>query len=126
MAGSEREYTSCSKKVERSEELAMAKYKRGDLWWADFTVNGVRYRVPLDTTDWREAKKKESEKIAEAETGKLTATSQKFARLAFSEAADRYIGDRLALLATGSIATEKERLKPLKNFFAATPLTRIS
>jgi integrase len=104
----------------------MARYKRGDWWWTDFTVNGVRYRVPLDTTDWREAKKKESEKIAEAETGKLTATSQKFARLAFSEAADRYIGDRLAHLAPRSIVTEKERLKPLKNFFAATPLTRIS
>ncbi len=104
----------------------MATYKRGDLWWSDFAVNGVRYRVPLDTTDWREALSKEKQKIAEAEAGKLTPTSQKYARLAFTEAAERYIADRLAHLAPRSIVTEKERLKPLRAFFGAVPLTRIS
>ena len=104
----------------------MATYKRGDWWWSDFSVNGARYRVPLDTTDWREALSKEKQKIAEAEAGKLTPTSQKYARLAFPEAADRYIADRLAHLAPRSICTEKERLKPLRAFFGAAPLTRIS
>jgi integrase len=104
----------------------MARYKRGEWWWTDFTVNGVRYRVPLETTDWREAQKKENEKIAEAEAGKLTPTSQKYARLAFTEAAERYIADRLAHLAPHSVTTERERLKPLKAFFGTTPLTRIS
>ena len=104
----------------------MATYKRGGWWWADFAVNAVRYRVPLDTRDWREALSKEKQKIAEAEAGKLTPSSQKYARLAFSEAADRYIVDRLAHLAPRSIRTENERLKPLRAFFMAASLTRIS
>ncbi len=53
----------------------MATYKRNGWWWADFAVNGVRYRVPLDTIDWREALSKEKQKIAEAEAGKLTQSS---------------------------------------------------
>jgi len=68
----------------------------------------------------------ETELIAQASAGKLAPSSQKFVRLGFSEAADRYVADRLAHLAPRSILTERERLKPLRNFFAAIPLTRIS
>ena len=104
----------------------MATYKRNGWWWADFAVNGVRYRVPLDTKDWREALKSEKGKIADAEAGKLTPSSQRYARLGFTQAAESYLGDRLPRLAARSIVTEKERLKPLSAFFRATPLTRIS
>jgi len=31
----------------------VALYKRGKTWWTDFSVNGVRYRESLDTSDWR-------------------------------------------------------------------------
>ena len=104
----------------------MATYKRGDWWWSDFAVNGVRYRVPLDTTDWREALSKEKQKIAEAEAGKLTPSSQKYARLAFSEAVDRYLADRLARIQPKTAQAERERARQLKKYFGSTPVARIS
>ena len=66
------------------------------------------------------------ELIVQASQGKLAQSSQKFAKLAFSEAADRYVADRLAHLAPTSIVTERERLKPLRDYFAAIRLTNIS
>ena len=38
----------------------------------------------------------------------------------------RYLSERTAHLAPRSISTERERLKPLRECFGATPLTRIS
>jgi hypothetical protein len=29
----------------------MSLFKRGKTWWTDFSINGVRYRMSLDTTD---------------------------------------------------------------------------
>ena len=108
----------------------MALFKRGrkrkKIWWGDFSVNGQRYRVSLDTTDWREAQAKETALKAQASDGKLAPSSRQFARLAFPEAADRYIADRLAHLAERSVQTERERLRPLKRYLGTTPLTRIS
>src|ERR1700674_493205 len=106
--------------------LFMATFKRGKTWWTHFFVNGARYRCSLHTKDWREAEAREKELIGQASVGKLAPSSQQFARLAFSEAADRYCADRLAHLAPRSIRTENERLKPLRNFFVATPASRIS
>ncbi len=103
----------------------MALFRRNKTWWSDFSINGQRYRQSLRTTDWREAQAGEKELITQASQGKLTPTSQQFARLAFSEAADRYLADRLAHLAPCSVQREKECLVPLKAFYGATPLTRI-
>ncbi len=104
----------------------MALYKRRGWWWTDFSLNGERYRLPLRTTDWREAQAREKELIAQASQGKLAPSSQQFARLAFPEAADRYLADRLAYLAPRSVQREKECLVPLKAFYGATPLMRIT
>src|ERR1700731_795320 len=104
----------------------MALFRRKKTWWTDFSVNGARYRQSLKTKDWREALHREKELVTQASTGKLAPCSQQFARLAFSEAADRYVDDRKAHLAPRSIVTEQERLKPLKAFFGSTALTRIS
>src|SRR5262249_16040229 len=98
----------------------------GKWYWADFTVNGSRYRVPLHTTDEREAKRLEKERIAGASAGLLAPSNQQFVRLAFSEAADRYLADRAAALAPRSLVTERERLKAVRNFFGGTPLARIT
>jgi integrase len=97
-----------------------------ETWWTDFSVNGQRFRESLDTTDWREAQHSEKEFISQASQGKLAPSSQQFARLAFSEAADHYVADRRAHLARRSIVTEQERLKPLKAFFGAKALNHIS
>jgi integrase len=110
----------------------MALVKRGRWWWTDFSVNGVRFRQPIrdengqHTKDWREALSREKELIAEAQAGRLIATRQSFARLAFSEAVERYLADRTPHLAARSIRTERERLKLTSAFFGTTPLTRIS
>jgi integrase len=104
----------------------MAIYKRGKTWWTDFGVNGQRYRESLDTSDWREAQAKEKNLISQASQGKLASGYQQFGRLAFSHAADLYATDRLHHLASRSIQTEKERLKPLKTYFASTCLSRIT
>ena len=99
----------------------MALFRRNKTWYADFTVNGQRYKQSLQTSDWRQALSREKELIGQASVGKLAPSSQQFAKLAFTEAADRYIADRLAHLAPRSIVTENERLKPLRAFFGATP-----
>jgi len=39
----------------------MANYKRKGIYHCDFTVNGQGFRQTLETTDWREAKKREDE-----------------------------------------------------------------
>jgi integrase len=104
----------------------MALYKRKKIWWADFSVNGVRYRESLDTSDWREAQAKEKELITQASQGKLAAGAQQFGRTAFSNAADIYLAEKLPHLAPRSIQTEKERLKPLKANFGTISLSRIS
>src|SRR5579872_7282931 len=104
----------------------MAIHRRNKIYWTDFSLNGQRFRESLGTTDWREAQRREKELISQATEGKLAPASQQFARLAFSEAADRYVDDRRAHLADRSIVTEQERLKPLKAFLGATAINHIS
>src|SRR3990172_10880047 len=106
--------------------MTMALWKRGDWYWADFTVNGTRYRVPLHTSDRREAQRLEKEKIGEAQGGKLAPSSLNFARLGFTEAADRHLQERKHGLPRYSIRTEQERSRPLKIYLGTTPLNRIS
>lgn len=59
----------------------MSLFKRNKIWWTDFSVNGVRYRQSLDTTDWREAQSNEKVLIADASTGKLAPVSKQFSPL---------------------------------------------
>jgi len=104
----------------------VAIYKRKATWWTDFSVNGQRYRESLDTTDWREAQAKQKELITQASQGKLAAGSQQFGRLAFGHAADLYAAERVSHLVARSVQTEIERLKPLRTYFGATSLSRVS
>jgi len=104
----------------------MALYKRKNTWWTDFSVNGQRFRQSLDTTDWREAQSNEKELIAQAQAGKLSVAGQSFARLAFTEALERYLTDRSAHVTPRSKRTESDHAKPLRESFGAMPLTRIS
>lgn len=53
----------------------MKLYKRESIWWADFSVNGQRFRLSLDTTDKRAAVSSANQKLARAQQGKLSATS---------------------------------------------------
>jgi len=104
----------------------MALKKRGDTWHTHFFVDGERFRKSLDTSDWREAQRKERELIAEAKAGKLMASRDEFSRLPLGEAADRFIADRLPRLAARSVQTEKERVKPIKARIGSIPVWRLT
>src|SRR5438477_299451 len=101
-------------------------YKRGKWWWTDFSINGLRFRVPLRTTERREARQAEREAIAKAQAGELSTKRETFAHLAFSEALDRLLDERKPDLARNTINSEKQRAKPLKKFFGTTPLVKIT
>jgi len=103
----------------------MSLFKRNRVWWTDFSVNGVRYRQSLNTTDWRQAQSDEKNLIADATKGKLAPASKKFARLAFDEAADRYLETRQLELSDRSYKKERQLLVEPRRFFASVALMRI-
>ena len=103
----------------------MSLYKRRKTWHTDFSVNGQRFRQSLDTSDWREAQAKEKELIAQASAGKLAGPNQPFSKLSFTEAAERYLADRIPQLTPNSIKTERERWTPLRHFFGTAAVHRI-
>ena len=103
----------------------MRYFKRNKTWWADFSVNGQRFRVTLETTDRRAAVGVANKKLTQAEQGKLSPASQNFARLAFSEAAEKYLATRKLELVKSSLAKESQLLVKLKEFFATNRLNRI-
>src|ERR1700684_2367795 len=63
-----------------------------------FFVDGKRFRQSLETSDWREAQRKEKELITQASQGKLAPGSNQFAKLTFTEAAEKNLAERLAHL----------------------------
>ena len=70
-------------------------YKRKNHWHIDVTVNGVRYREALDTTDRREALSLEKKRVGEIQQGKAVSKSGKeFARKPFNEAANQFLEER--------------------------------
>jgi integrase len=93
-------------------------YKRGDSWHMDITVNGVRYREGLKTTDKREAKNLEKERIAAIQSGKGASTSGRdFARRPIAEGAAQYLEERQLHTSPRTQQLEKERLKPVLKAF---------
>jgi integrase len=104
----------------------MALVKRGKTWHTHFFVDGRRFRQSLETTDWREAQSKERDLIRQAEAGKIDPIRQGIARLRFSEAAQRFLEDRLSRLAPLSVRTEKERAKRVNQVLGDVPVHRIT
>jgi integrase len=105
----------------------MALWKRsGGQYYADFTVDGKRYRPPLGTKDEREAKRLEKVKITEASQGKLAASKREFSRLGFKEAAERYIEETALTQVPQSVRTNKERSRGPIAYFKNTALGKIT
>jgi integrase len=100
-------------------------YKRKEYWHLDVTINGVRYREALETTDKREAKELEKDRIAEIKHGRGASKSgREFARKPFSEAAAVYLDERKPHVSERTMQFEKERLGPLSKHFGEKPLLR--
>jgi integrase len=104
----------------------MSLWKRGKWYWGDFTVGGQRFRVPLDTIDWREAKEREQERIREAREGKLAPRIPDLARMKLAEAVEIYLRGLRGRMEDSSIRSEGERLKQVRSFIGDIPLRRIS
>ncbi len=101
-------------------------YKRKKHWHMDVTVNGVRYREALNTTDRREALALEKRRVAEIHQGKgASPTGREFARKPFGAAADQFLEERKPHVAERTVQFEHERLKPLEKFFGERPLVRV-
>jgi integrase len=109
----------------------MAPWKNKNLYWSDFTVSGRRYRLPLKTTDRREAIQLERDLIARAKEGKLASgVTAEFSRLPFDAALDRYLEEMHIYRQDGAKDPRKtwegrltERLRP---FFRKGRLNQIT
>jgi len=104
----------------------MALKKRGETWHTDFMVDGQRFRQSLETSDWREAQANEKTLISAAKAGKLSAKKNEIARLAFRDAAVRFLEDRLSHLAPRSVQTERERAKAINRHLGNMQVSRIT
>jgi integrase len=100
-------------------------YKRSGYWHLDVTIQGVRYREALDTTDKREAKDLEKDRITAIKQGKGASKSgREFARKPFAEAAAVYLVERKPHVSERTVQFEKERLGPLAKHFGDKLLLR--
>ena len=104
----------------------MAIFKRGKNYYTDFSVDGRRYRMSLETTDWREAQRRQKDKIAEAKDGRLKTGKASWARTPFTEAAARFFAQRSMEVGASTLETEQHEVKPLKAFLGRTPAGRIT
>ena len=103
----------------------MVVYKRGGTYWADFSVNGQRFRLPLKVTNKQEAANLEKLKIAEAQSHGGLLPSQT-ARLTVVDAAAVYFSERAAEASASTIRLESDAFKPVKRHLGSTKLGSIS
>ena len=101
-------------------------YKRQLRGHMDVTVNGIRYREALETTDRRVALNLENKRVGEIQAGKRASkTGRDFAREPFSEAVKVYLEERKPHVSARTVQFEQERLKPLEAHFGEKSLVRI-
>ena len=61
----------------------MSLYKRGNVYWTCFGINGETFRKSLETSDPEKARREERRLLLEASRGQLRARKQSFASLPF-------------------------------------------
>ncbi len=106
----------------------MSLWKRGQQYWLDVVVHGQRYREPLHTTDWREAKALEKERLVEL-SRRPADTAQRgraFGVLDVDAAIQAYASARRAQVSPRMVAYWTENARPLAAFFGTTPLRSIT
>src|SRR5262249_45420953 len=106
----------------------MGLWKRGDWYWLDAWVHGHRFREPLGTTDWREAKRLERERVEQIRTKASvpSASSLTYAVMDVSTAIAAYAEERRAQVSPRMVAYWRENAVPLKEFFKDTKLRQIT
>jgi len=91
----------------------------------DLTIDGIRYREPLKTENWKDAKEKEKARLVEISQGRAGVRGAA-AQASFSAAADAYIDERALHSAEKSCRTDRERSQPLRKVFGTMPLKKIT
>ncbi len=106
----------------------MGLWKRGQLYWLDVVVHGHRYREPLGTTDWREARRLARERIEQLQSRASvpSGTSLAYAAMDVSTAIAAYIDERRAQVSRRMASYWAENARPLGAYFGTTPLRRIT
>jgi integrase len=108
----------------------MSLYKRNGIYYADFVVDGFRYRESTKESDWREAKNWEKERIAQIKGGKGTSTQKitrrRYAKMTFNDAADDYLEAQKVHHAAKTRKLEVDRLKPLRRCYGTLKLRQIT
>jgi hypothetical protein len=85
-------------------------YKRGLNWHMDVTVQGVRYREALNTTDKREATALEKKRVGEIQQGKgASRHGREFAHRPFAEALEAVVRECTPHCAERTIQLYRER-----------------
>jgi len=103
----------------------MAIYKRGGMYWTDFTVGTRRYRIPLKTSRKQEATNLEKLRIAEAQKpGGLLA--RKTAKLSISDAGQVYFTRRESEVSASTMRLERDAFKQVKRHIGSSLLGILS
>ena len=102
----------------------MPVYRRGRRWWADFRVNGERYREPTGATNKNAAKKIEHDLIEAAKQGHLLAQQEHPKRL--EAAVKAYLADKKVRCSARTVELEGERLSIVQQYFSDIRLTAIT
>jgi integrase len=102
----------------------MTLWKRGRQYWADFSVDGRRYRKRLGTTNLRVAIQRERQLIEDAGRGSLAPHEQGPKRL--FAAAEAYLDAKRMRCSPRTLEFEQERIVFLKRHFGDEPLTAIT
>jgi integrase len=102
--------------------------RRGGRYWLDVTVNGERTRESLETSDWREAKQRQNERIAELSKRPSDPAKRRrtYAQLDVAKAIGAYSDERRAQVSPRMVAYWKENAKPLAAFFGDKRLRAIT
>jgi len=97
----------------------MSLWKRGRQYWMDVVVNGQRYRESLCTTDWREARRLHTQRIAQLEkrAPDPAGFGKRYGSLNVAAAIEAYAGERRAQVSLRMVAYWLENSRPLAAFF---------
>jgi integrase len=96
--------------------------KRGKFYYWHEWIDGVEYRESLKTTDRNEAKRRRQDRVTEIKNGQ----AGKLSRQHFEAAIEAYLKSRHLHVEPKTYQFDKERSKPLTNFFGKVPLRRIT
>jgi integrase len=99
----------------------MTVYKRGSTWWTDFSIGSRRFRLSLQTSDHREAARREKLRISEAQNGGGL-LPRKIAKLNVTEAAELYLKRRQSDVSVSTIRLERDALKQVMRHLGTAPL----